>query len=230
MSLEGCHFAGALKLDATVDEERRGLDVADDLARRVHLERRLRADVPAHHTPTNDNGRDVDFRLDIGPVADDECVIARDSALKVPINANSAFEGEFAFKGGSAPKERRNFRLSLAHGGKTLTRVSSTGAFSDATRRQLPNGDGHESPFSIAFCGVFERNVLCKGTLSMSAHTHDPNEIAPQTPPNDGVDVVGQFVSSAALRVDAVRSSEFMSRGLRAISRHAHSAGFDGRS
>ncbi len=43
---------------------------------------------------------------------------------------------------------------------------------------------------------------------------HERFEIAQQRPSNDGV---VEFVSSAALRVDAVGSSEFMSRELRAI-------------
>src|SRR5690606_945897 len=103
------HLARALELDASLDEERRGADVADQLARGVDLEGLARADVPVHRAPADDDRRDVDLGVDLGAVADDERVVALDLAFEDAVDAHAAFEIELPLEPGAATEECRDF-------------------------------------------------------------------------------------------------------------------------
>jgi len=97
-----------VELDASVDEKGRRVQVADDLARRIHLDRGLGANVPIHDPATHNHGGDVDFGVNFGALADDEGIFTPNLALEDAVDPDAPFEMELALELGAAPQEGGN--------------------------------------------------------------------------------------------------------------------------
>jgi hypothetical protein len=105
LGIERIHPAAPLKLDAPIDEDGRRVNVAVELAGGVNLDRGLRADVAMDGAAADDDGGHVDLRVNLGAVADDECIVAVNFAFEGPIDADAPLEVELAFEGGATPEE-----------------------------------------------------------------------------------------------------------------------------
>jgi hypothetical protein len=97
-----------LKLHAAIHENRRRVKVPDHTARRVELDGGFGADVPVHDTTANDDRSNVNFRVYLGTLADDEGVVTLDFPAKGSVDANPPFESELPVEFGAAPEQGRN--------------------------------------------------------------------------------------------------------------------------
>ncbi len=107
-TVHGVHATGPLKFDASIDENRRRMKVADHSARRVQLDRGLGANVPVDDAAANDDRGNVNFCVHLGALADDESVVALNLSAKDAVDADPPFESELAVEFGAASEQGRN--------------------------------------------------------------------------------------------------------------------------
>src|SRR5690606_2814950 len=101
--------AGALDLHPLLDDEGRGVEVADDVGGDVQLDRVPSSDVPPHRAAFDDDRRDVDVGFDLGAFADDQNVVAVDLAAQLAIDAHAALEKELSLETRAASEQGGEF-------------------------------------------------------------------------------------------------------------------------
>src|SRR5450432_3462072 len=108
--LDRVHPAAALEFDAAIDEQGRGVEISDHLARGMDLDRVLRADVPVNDSAPDDDGRDLDLGVDFRAITDDERVFAQDFALEDPVDSYASLEVELPLELSAAPEQGGDLR------------------------------------------------------------------------------------------------------------------------
>ena len=88
-----------------MNDEARRRDVAQDLARRADLEPLASRDV-ARHLAEHHDRRTGDLRVDDRGLADGECVLRRDLAVHLALDADRPLEGELAAYPAALAEER----------------------------------------------------------------------------------------------------------------------------
>src|SRR5579872_226627 len=105
LSIDRVHPTRALELDSAIDEDRRRVQVAQDLTGCVHLDRRPRANVSVNRAAAHDDRRDVDLGMNLGPLPDDEGVVAPDLPLENAVDPDAPLEVKLAFELRAAAEE-----------------------------------------------------------------------------------------------------------------------------
>src|SRR5262245_34839070 len=93
--VSAAHRTLPLEDDTLVDDEARGRDVAEELARGTDFESLARRDVARHATVHHD-GAPRDLRIDLGTLTDDQRILSRDLTLDVTLDAHRSLERELA--------------------------------------------------------------------------------------------------------------------------------------
>src|SRR5262249_60152887 len=92
---DALHVAPPLEDHAAIDLERRGGDVALDLAGGLDLDRLLGADVPDDGA-LDDDLADVDLGFDLGAFTHDEHVVGEDLSGELSLDPDRPLEGQLA--------------------------------------------------------------------------------------------------------------------------------------
>src|SRR5262249_30547741 len=93
--VSAAHRTLPLEDDTLVDDEARGRDVAEELARGTDLESLARRDVARHATVHHD-GAPRDLRIDLGTLTDDQRILSRDLTLDVTLDPHRSLERDLA--------------------------------------------------------------------------------------------------------------------------------------